>query len=445
MGSPSSIGFGYQPYGSEQFGSADWAEEVTWKIIPEFYRELDAKQTSLVAQPLRKFIDSIKPLFQDVRVKFELFPNLWDAQRCPFPQLPALAYNVGIPLTSVQTLGLADIVGPPFELGEQIVGSGGGVGFLSSVSGITFSLSGVSSLGFKVGETITGASSGQTAVLETVNGLPPSQTVSIRTFVVGETIQGSNTATKGVVGSVSSNSINVDAVTGVGFTNGEALTGLTSKVSGIVNGISSDGKSEAFLRSQVLNASQLWINKGTTKGYGIVAAFEGLFVIVTPLWADSCAPDPNGELLTSDPPPEGSYLAYFDAVEADIIAMDALFQTPADAWPYEVDSVVVTPGLPDSRCRSYTLDLYFFSPNDNEIEDFDALAGRITTSLERFRPIHVKFSRVRFDGPSASSQPWRTGPVVAESYASGQWVSPITGTLDSVSQTWSITSLQASN
>lgn len=446
MGSPSSIGFGYQPYGSEQFGGSDWAEEVTWKIIPEFYRELDAKQSGLVSQPLRKFIDSIKPFLQDIKVKFDLFPNLWDAQRCPFPQLPALAYNVGIAITSIQTLSLADIAGPPFTFGEVVRGSQTGTtGFLTGVSGTAFTFSGVSGVGFRAGESITGQASGRMAVIETVTGSPPSQGVTIRTFVVGETIRGGTTATKGVVGSVSTSSINVDTVTGLGFANGETITGETSGVSGIVNGISSDGKSERLLRSQVLNASQLWINKGTTKGYGIVAAFEGLFVIVTPLWSDGCGPDPNGELLTAEPPEPGTYLTYFDTVPADTIGMDILFETPATAWPHDVDSVIVQPGLPEGRCRSHTLDLYFFAPDDEEIEDFDAVSARILTSLERFRPIHVNFSRVRFDGPSAASQTWRVASVVAESYASGGWVSPVTGAQNVASQSWSITSLQATN
>src|SRR5882672_6477293 len=95
-GSPSSIGFGHQPFGSEPFGSADWSEEVLWKTIPEFYRNEDLNAPGLVPNPLRGFIDSIKPLFQEIRLILQRFPSLWDANKCPFPQLPALAYNVGL-------------------------------------------------------------------------------------------------------------------------------------------------------------------------------------------------------------------------------------------------------------------------------------------------------------------------------------------------------------
>ncbi len=92
-GRPSSIGFGFQPFGQFPFGSADWAEEVTWVILPQFNKDDDAKSEAEPTEPLRKYIDALKPQFQYVRDKWETFPDLWDAQRVPIEQLDNLGYN----------------------------------------------------------------------------------------------------------------------------------------------------------------------------------------------------------------------------------------------------------------------------------------------------------------------------------------------------------------
>jgi hypothetical protein len=148
----SSIGFGHNPFGANQFGFGDWAEEMLWKTLPEFYREVDetGPSGSVVSQPLRKFQNALKPSYQELRVKWHQFPFLWDALVVPLDQLPQLGYNVGI----------------------------------------------------------------------TVDPTKP----------------------------------------------------------------------EDLQRSSVLNASQLWVNKGSDKGYEITGAFEGLVATITPLWAETCAP-----------------------------------------------------------------------------------------------------------------------------------------------------------
>jgi hypothetical protein len=457
-GYPSKLGFGHQPFGSEPFGSSDWAEEVLWKIIPQFYRTADLNAPGLVPQPLRGFIDSIKPLFQEIRLNWQQFPTLWDANECPFPQLPALAYNVGINITSIETVQLIDVLPAPFTLGEQIVGSvSGTTGFISPpLSGpLTniLTIVGVAGSGFKVGETITGNTSGQSATILSIAASGTSQLLTISTFLVGETISlppqvelittpngqtlaGSATSPSGTIGSISGNTISVNAVSGVGFANGDVLTGGTSNATGVVNGITIDGKSEAFLRSQVLNASQLWINKGTDKGYSIVAAFEGLLVDITPLWAETCAPDPNGELLTVSPPNPGSYLGYYDDEIADHLTTDDFFDNPFDAWPLNVDSVNIFPNFPEGRCRSYSLNLFFYTPDNTEIENFDSVSQRILTNLTNFQPIHVKFNSITFDGPRASSQSWYQEQVIADSYAAGDWNTQIIGALEVSSQDW---------
>lgn len=436
---PSSIGFGHQPFGSEQFGSADWAEEVTWKIIPEFYRNADTNAPGLVPNPLRGFIDAIKPLFQEIRIKLERFPTLWDANRCPFPQLPALAYNVGLDITSIQTIQLIEITAAPFTINEQLVGAqSGSTGFLSQVSQTSFTVIGVVGPGFRIGETFTGQSSKQTATVTSVNGTGATQLLTVSTFIVGESVVGSETSTRGVIGSISPNAVSVNTVTGLGFANGEELRGRTSNASGIINGIASDGKSEKLLRSQVLNASQLWTNKGTNKGYRIAANFEGLSVDITPLWAESCDPDPNGELLTVFPPDDGSYLSFYDDQPADTVPEDIFYQDSFAAWPLNVESVVIAPDFPSGRCRSFSLRLFFHTPDDTEIENFDAVSARIIQNIEKFRPIHVRFDRITFDGPRASTQWWRHGPAIADSYAAYDWNTQIVGMLQSSSQPWTV-------
>lgn len=94
-GSPSSIGWGWQQYGFFPFGSSDWSEEVTWRILPLYKHDQDLVVTG-VAYPLRKFINAIKPLLEELRFKWQEFPYLWDANRCPLSNLPQLAYTVGL-------------------------------------------------------------------------------------------------------------------------------------------------------------------------------------------------------------------------------------------------------------------------------------------------------------------------------------------------------------
>lgn len=447
MSGPSSIGFGYQPFGSEEFGSADWAEEVTWKIIPDFYREEDQLGTAgLVAMPLRGFIDSIKPLFQEIIDKLEIFPTLWDANLCPFPQLPALSYNVGITLSSIQTLQLTSILAAPFTFGERVIGSdSGSSGFISIINSSVFTIISVIGPGFRIGESIVGQTSGRSAQILAITGAIPTQVLTLQTFIIGEQIIGSRTSTRGNVGTFSSNTININTITGIGFENGEEITGQQSGATAVINGITIDGRSENLLRSQVLGASQLWINKGTDKGYQIVAAFEGLFAIVTPLWAERCDPDPDGELLTILPPDAGTYLTFFDDVPADKLPMDFFFLDPFSAWPRPVESVRILATLPDGRCRSYSLRLYFTTPDDTEIEDFDSVSARILANAERFRPIHVRFDSITFDGPHASSELWRLPDAVAESYAAGLFTTSITGSLLDSSEIWTLDSFSATN
>lgn len=83
------------------YGIGDWAEEVTWRIIPEFYRAEDGTEGQ-VPEPLRGFIDAIKPLFNEWIKLWRAFPSLWDAQFVPLDQLNKLAQTVGTEVDSTK-------------------------------------------------------------------------------------------------------------------------------------------------------------------------------------------------------------------------------------------------------------------------------------------------------------------------------------------------------
>lgn len=95
-GKPSAIGFGFQPFGQFPFGHADWAEEVTYAIAPQFIRDDDVTCEFDPPMPFRGLVDSFKPQLQDLLDRWELFPSLWDANRIPIEQLEQLGYNFDI-------------------------------------------------------------------------------------------------------------------------------------------------------------------------------------------------------------------------------------------------------------------------------------------------------------------------------------------------------------
>lgn len=92
----SSSGFGSHGFGTNPFGGADWAEDATWKLIPEFYRRDDSRLRGRVANPLRGFINSIKPSINELKESFDNFTSLWDADNIPIDYIEKLAYNLGI-------------------------------------------------------------------------------------------------------------------------------------------------------------------------------------------------------------------------------------------------------------------------------------------------------------------------------------------------------------
>jgi hypothetical protein len=67
-------GFGYGPFGSENFGEWKWSKQALYDFIPEVYRIEDVQNNKF----LEKFSDSIRPSFDDLRVKMRDFLDLRD-------------------------------------------------------------------------------------------------------------------------------------------------------------------------------------------------------------------------------------------------------------------------------------------------------------------------------------------------------------------------------
>lgn len=274
----SGLGFGTQSFGHFPFGSSDWAEQVLWKTLPEFYRVEDTRAPGKVADPLRKLINSIKPSFEDLRRDIDAFPSLRNADTCPTSQLNALAKTIGL--------------------------------------------------------------------------------------------------------------------------------------------VPSTDKAETFRRSEILNANQAYLHKGTDLGYAVAAGFEDLMVTVTGLWAETCS---SSTLTASDPT---KFAANFDDVPADSIHLDTIYTDNLAAWPWELHPVAEGGGFGDGRCRSHKLDLYFTKVDDTEIEDYADVSARAVAFSTRMKPTHVEFRNVTFDGPKAAAS-W-TAPITSDAFASASWTAPIT-------------------
>jgi hypothetical protein len=592
--SPSSIGFGHNPWGDSQWGFGDWAEEMLWKLIPAFYRDADAQgpSGSITPQPLRGFIDAIKPEFQELRIKWYNFPTLWDANTVPLASLPALAYNVGITVDPTKAEGLQrsstlnaaqlwankgtdkgyqitaafegllvtvtrlyavtagrarqvlgtigataasfDLSTTPIELHPVGPGllhlqmqtylglmmdvrddeKGNLVGFgvqtngpltkLAITRALTFTISGtvglikagdtitqgpasglvlnvglgklkvnvtagtfapgpitditssattnatlISTDVMAVGDTITGLTSGNTAIvrdsqptylIEDVNttgaGFFPNETLVgapsgnyavagisnplipgplrdgltasgvIGVFIAGEFITGSTSGAVGVLRSISGASLFADTITLPGFTTGETITGGTSGATATI----------------------------AAQSFGTINYLSGEMSGMTTALAPGAQAVSVVDLVTTPP---NQFVPQVDAVPGDVLPVDDVQPTHFSRWPFTLVPVQIVNGiLTDGFKRSHSLRLFFYKPDDTEIENFIDVANRIITSLENFRPIHVVFDSITFDGARASSQVWRTGPIRAENYASAVWTGPIVSNQIASSQVW---------
>lgn len=600
--SGSSIGFGHNPFGQHEFGVGDWAEEVLWKNLPEFYREADASgpATSVVKLPLRKFINALKPFYQELRDKWGTFPSLWDAQRVPLGSLPALAYNVGVTVDPTKPVGLQrssvlnasqlwlnkgtdkgyqitaafegllvnitplwaetcaaanQILGQigedptAFNLSTTVIdphpvspgtlhinvttehgleqsirddGNGNLLGLGTQPNGplskmavtsvTTLNLTSITGGAISVGDVLTqGATSGIVldtlgftikvnvtagafipgAVVDTTslaNGVVG--TVGIDSVAIGEEIIGQSSGTSAIVRDNEATFLLIDTrTTNAGFTPGETMIGQTSgqyaiagaatpllqgplrtaitfsagagsyALNELVTGLTSGAT--GFVRSGA--AGTIFVDTITVPGFqvgevllgaisataktigsmslGTINYLTGAMTGTTWLLQPGSRVVSTSDLLVDGPT---QFLPQFDAVPLDMVPLDYVQSDQYALWPRYCVPVRIKAGiLTSARCRSYSLRLFFYTPNDTEIENFLDVASRITTSLESFRPIHVRFDEIRFDGARASSQVWRTGKIVADSFAVDTWTMNVVGNQQASSQVWTIPTMTA--
>lgn len=590
--SGSSIGFGRNPFGHHQFGYGDWAEEMLWGNLPQVYKDCDeaGPTGSVVSQPLRKFQDALKPSYQDLRIKWHQFVYLWDAIRVPLDQLPQLGYNVGITVDSTKAEGLqrssvlnasqlwinkgtdkgyqitaafegllVDItplwaktcgpsslllgtvgVGEPWfdlstkdlsprpvgpgtlhlkvttsygieediydDAGGSLFGAGnpltGSLTRLNVSSAVSLSL--VSIVGiFSEGDTVTqGGSSGTViavhgarvvllplvgtfgpgAVLDTTSGATATATaVTSDVLSHGETFIGETSGTTAVVREFTPTYSIIDSITTLfGFTVGETLRGTTSgnyavagtsavllpgplrprlDLSAVVGSFTVDDQITGLTSGAVgivreVGSGLVFVDTVTQPGftvgetvvvgpnsatidsitYGTIDYVLGKLTGHTVRLLDNSEVRAVVDLITTGPT---QFLPAYDEVAADEIPMDRVESNPYDRWPIVYRPVRISNGImTGGECRSHSLRLWFYTPDDTEIEDFIAVASRVTLALEQFRPLHVRFDRISFDGARASSQVWRTGQVAAESSAASVWTASVVGNQQSTTQVW---------
>jgi len=89
---PRLIGFGYDPFGEEPFGFADYSDGTLWDFMPEIYRIEDEKRDNI----FRNFIISLRPIFDEILLKTEKFPELRDANKIWIEHLKLLANDYGV-------------------------------------------------------------------------------------------------------------------------------------------------------------------------------------------------------------------------------------------------------------------------------------------------------------------------------------------------------------
>ena len=594
----SSIGFGHNPFGDHQFGVGDWAEEILWRNMPEFYHECDESGPpgSVFEFPLRHFIDSVKPLLQELRNKWGQFPDLWDANTVPLAQLPQLGYNVGITVdptkpeglqrSSVlnasqlwitkgtdrgyritaafegllvvitplwaescapasQLLGLAgstpvsiDLatapeifhpVGPGTVLIELttsrgvdetivdenglLVGAGnpanGPLTRLNIGSVVTLVLTSVVGT-FAVGNTVTQgpntgviiAATGATIRLNVTVGTfgpgPVLNTTTLATataltvvtnaLTVGETITGLTSGTTAVVRENANSYLVVDKLTTLaGFSSGETILGQTSGDYGVAGAQTALVPGPLRFRLNLTGiagsfATNQQITGGTSGAIGVIREVGGTFLYVDTITEPgfsiaevvtgpsgsgtisaistgtinyltgvmtghtvTIAPNTRVNLvvrLTTTPPSQ--FIPQYDVIPGDIISLDDVQSDKYAKWPKRYLPVRIRNGiLTLGECRSYSLRLHFFTADNTEIENFLDVANRIILALEQFRPIHVRFDRISFDGASAASQVWYTDRIVAEASAASVWTVNVVADQQASSQVWTMSSLSA--
>jgi hypothetical protein len=336
----------------------------------------------------------------------------------------------GAPLTIVQTVGVFG-VGP----------------ILDTTSGATATVLTASADVLVRGETFEGLTSGTTAVMRDFNGsYMIMDHVSTPTgFTPGETVRGQTSGSYAVAGAATvlvqgplQQRLDLSTIVGA-FTVGDEITGGTSTAVGIV---------------RLVNPTSIFVDTVTLPGFtiGETIATGGNSATVDVIdlgsidYISGCMTGRTSNLLpgsviravvdlqTTGPT---QFIPHYDEVSADLIPMDDVQSDRYAKWPITYRPVRINGGiLTGGECRSHSLRLHFFTPDNTEIDEFSDVAARIVLALEVFRPLHVTFDRISFDGARASSQVWRTGAIAAESLAAAVWTTSVVGNQLASSQVW---------
>lgn len=333
-------------------------------------------------------------------------------------QVTAGVFAPGLPITDETTLAttmVTQISTDALVAGDTITGLTSGNTAIVRDSQPTYLVEDVNTTGagFTINETLVGMPSGNYAIAGTSAVLVPgplqnklTMSAVVGTFITNEFVTGGTSGAVGVLRSISGSTFYVDTITLPGFTTGETLTGETNTATGTVS-------AQSFGTINYLTGEMT----GTT--VALAANSQAVSVV---------------DLVTTPP---NQFLPQVDAVPGDVLPVDDVQPTHFSRWPkYLVPVRIVNGILTDGFKRSHSLRLFFEKPDNTEIENFIDVANRIITSLENFRPIHVVFDSIAFDGSRASSQVWRTGPIVAENYAVSAWTGPVVANQIASSQVW---------
>ena len=373
-----------------------------------------------------------------------------------------------IELTSVTTLRLVSIVGI-FSVGDTVtqgltsgivvavtgaavtINTTAGVfttgAVVDTTSGATGSVANIASDVIEAGETFRGLLSGATAVMRDFNNTYGviDRISSLAGFTPGETLLGLTSGDYALAGASTplvqgplQSRLDLSSITGA-FTVDEEITGGTSGSIGIVRGVTSTAVFVDTTTTPGFVAGETVTTAGGSAtvdlvDFGQVDYIGGALSGVTTCLQLNSSVDYVVDLTSEGP---SSFVANYDEVSADLLPMDTILEDRYDRWPVTAPPVRISGGIiSPGACRSHSLRLHFTTPDNTEIENFVDVAGRITASLERFRPIHVEFDKISFDGSRASSQIWYTGQVNADSSASAVWYASVVGEQRASSQVW---------
>ena len=84
--------FGKNPFGQDPFGHVDWGFQLLYRDLPAKWKSYDAQQ----GYPLKKFVLSISPIFNELYQLIEQYHTLFDSDKVRIKFLEYLANSLGL-------------------------------------------------------------------------------------------------------------------------------------------------------------------------------------------------------------------------------------------------------------------------------------------------------------------------------------------------------------